>query len=86
MTASILWNKDDYKADLTECLGGIDSSSKKLLEKATMGNFREVHKLNIKASEGEWARRQCGSGTASVDSHQQDLTSSRSCNWASSRW
>lgn len=53
MTASILWNKEDYQADLSECLTGIDASSKKLLEKARMGNFRQVHSLTLKASEGE---------------------------------
>lgn len=53
MTATILWKKDDYKADLSECLGEIDSSSKKLLEKATLESFRQISAVNIKASEGE---------------------------------
>jgi hypothetical protein len=55
MAGSLLWKKDDYKADLTECLGGIDSSSKKLLEKASLESFRQISAVNIKASEGECA-------------------------------
>lgn len=48
-----LLERDEYKADLSECLLGIESSSKRLIEKATIVNFREMHAVDIKTSEGE---------------------------------
>jgi hypothetical protein len=53
MAATVAWKKDDYRTDLTECLSGIDLSSKKLLEKASLESFRQISAVNIKASEGE---------------------------------
>ncbi|KAI1172278.1 hypothetical protein F4777DRAFT_582132 [Nemania sp. FL0916] len=47
-----LWQRNGYKADLSECLGEIDSSGKRLIEKSNISNFRETHAVNIKASEG----------------------------------
>ncbi|KAJ8116951.1 hypothetical protein ONZ43_g4321 [Nemania bipapillata] len=47
-----LWRGSNYKADLSDCLSQIDASSKKLIEKANVSNFREIHRVSIKASEG----------------------------------
>ncbi|RYP59351.1 hypothetical protein DL769_008570 [Monosporascus sp. CRB-8-3] len=52
MTADVLWKKDEYKADLSECLAGIDSSSKRLIEEANLTHIRVTRSVNIKASEG----------------------------------
>ncbi|KAF4967997.1 hypothetical protein FSARC_4558 [Fusarium sarcochroum] len=50
--AKALWRGEDYKTDLTECLDGLSSSSRRLMEKANIGNFRETRSVNVKASEG----------------------------------
>ncbi|KAL7952772.1 hypothetical protein V8C34DRAFT_298612 [Trichoderma compactum] len=51
-TATVLWRKDEYKADLSECLSGIDSSSKRLIEEANIAHIHIARSVNIKASEG----------------------------------
>ena len=53
MAATVLWKTEEYKADLSECLAGIDSSSKRLLEEANLAHIRITQAVNIKASEGE---------------------------------
>lgn len=47
-----MWQADSYKADLTDCLEDLNSSSSRLMEKANIGSFRELRSVNIKASEG----------------------------------
>ena len=50
---NVLWKKDDYKADLSECLAEIDSSSNRLMEEANLTNILVTSSLYITASEGE---------------------------------
>lgn len=50
--AKALLKGQDYKTDLTECLNGLDSSSRRLMEKASIGNFRVTSSINVKVSEG----------------------------------
>lgn len=52
-TATVLWKKDEYKADLSDCLSGIHSSSKRLIEEANIAHIHITRSVNIKASEGE---------------------------------
>ncbi|KAK0706140.1 hypothetical protein B0T26DRAFT_679864 [Lasiosphaeria miniovina] len=52
MTATVLWKTTDYKADLSDCLAGIDSSGKRLMHKATLDHMRVTRSVDLKASEG----------------------------------
>ena len=51
--ANVLWKKDDYKADLSECLSEIDPSSNRLMEETNLTNILVTSSLYITASEGE---------------------------------
>jgi hypothetical protein len=53
MAATAMWQKDEYKRDLSECLAGIESGSRRLIEEANLAHIHVTNAVNIKASEGE---------------------------------
>jgi len=52
MATTVLWKTEEYKADLSECLAGIDSSSKRLIEEANLTFIRVTQAVHLKTSEG----------------------------------
>ncbi|UKZ68391.1 uncharacterized protein TrAtP1_009430 [Trichoderma atroviride] len=52
MTATVLWKNDEYRADLSKCLAEINSSSKRLIEEASLSHIRATRSVNIIASKG----------------------------------
>ncbi|KAK7418116.1 hypothetical protein QQX98_004091 [Neonectria punicea] len=78
MTATVLWKKDEYKADLSECLAGIDSSSKRLIEEANLTHIRVTRLVNMKASEGLEKLKKLQLGQAKVLREQKRLADKQS--------
>ncbi|UKZ74717.1 hypothetical protein TrVFT333_002387 [Trichoderma virens FT-333] len=78
VTATVLWKKDEYKADLSECLAGINSSSKRLIEEANLTHIRVTRSVNIKMSEGLEKLKKLQLGQLKVAREQKRLADKQS--------
>jgi hypothetical protein len=85
MAATAMWQKDEYKRDLSECLAGIESGSRRLIEEANLAHIHVTNAVNIKASEGlerltelQLGQRSMGEEQARLaDTHADMATSGR---------